>query len=359
MKRLPFVSCAITVIALLAGASVPAFAQYKPVQISLSVTPSDFRGGCPVTLHLTTTFTLPAGTPSEAFSGGFLWLPILPGVSLANAFPELAVTGGTPTTDTIPVTITKTTGGWFLARVKTYAQYGAFQSQSNHAGYKVACIAGIAPGQALTAPSGYGAGRPGGYTPPVAGNTYHVPYPKPRPPYVPPSLHPGPPSPLAPAPAARATLPSRSANARQDIPLPPPGAPRVPTTGLRSSSNLASPQTRAGAGVRVFSKIIAGRCLPGNPTREYFAGAIYMNGKPQVALQYRWIRSDGATGPVISATAVSSHQLLVRDEWDLRTSNYSGWEAMQILSVDGAPANIQSNHATFVCSANAPAARPR
>lgn len=357
MKRLPFLSCAITALALLAGASVPAFAQYKPVQISLSVNPSFFRGGCPVTLNLTTTFTLPAGTPNEGFSGGFVWVPFLRGVSLANAFPELAVTGGNPTTDTIPVTITQSAAGWFVVRVTTYSQYGGFASLSNHATFTVQCIAGVAPGQSLTASLGNVTARPGGNPTPVAGNTLDVPYPKPQPLHVPPSWHPGPPSPLAAPTTANATRPAQRAYPANTAPSS--GTPLSSTSGLRPLSNPAAAQTGAANGVRVFSKIIAGRCAANNPTREYFAGAIYMSGKPQVALQYRWIRSDGATGPAIAATAVSSHQMNVRDEWDLRTANYSGWEAVEIISVDGMPVNIQSNHATFVCAGKVPAARPR
>jgi|GEM_PF-5910591 len=339
MKRFSFVSCALSALALAGVTAAPAFAQYKPIQISLSVIPNYFRGGCPVTLNLRTTFTLPSGTPSEAFSGGFFWVPLLPSVSLGNAFPELAVTGGTPTIDTIPVTITKTAAGWFLARVTTYSQYGGFVSHSNHGDFTVECIPGIAPGQSLSASPSNGAGSHAGYGPPAA-NTFHVPYPKSRPPYVPPSLHPEPPPPLT---TAARTAPSSS-------------VPPSPTIGPRP---LANQRTGAANGIRLFSKIIAGRCAASHPTREYFSGAIYMNGKSQAALRYRWIRSDGASGPVISTIAVSSHQLNVRDEWDLRTANYSGWEAVQIISVDGAPTNIESNHASFVCSGKGSAARLR
>lgn len=333
MKRRSLARLAMGVAALLAGASAPAVAQNQPVQINLNVSPANYSGGCPVTLTVTATFALPAGAPNEAFSGGFFGSPLLPAGLPTNPFPELAVTGARPTTDTLYGKVSQTMKGLLWAHVTTFRQYGSLASASNRVSYTVQCLSGYAPGQSAGQVNWNGS--TGGYTPHVPPVGVHVPYPKPAPPQVPPSLHPGPPPPYAPRPVA-------------------PGA-----RGQQSFAAAQAPQSDTVNGVRVFSKIIAGRCAPGNPTREYFSGAIYMNGKAQVALQYRWIRSDGAAGQAIAATVVSSHQLVVRDEWDLRTVNYSGWEAVQIISVGGAPANIQSNRATFVCSGILPAARPR
>jgi len=137
-----------------------------------------------------------------------------------------------------------------------------------------------------------------------------------------------------------------------------PQAPSRPYTTRPTTRATGIPQGASANGVRILAKLIAGRCVPGNPTREHFVGSIYVNGKPQVALQYRWIRSDGATGPVVSANATATRQLNVRDEWDIRSSNPSGWEAIQIVSLDGQPSQIESNQAAFACYASTPSGGP-
>jgi len=177
--------------------------------------------------------------------------------------------------------------------------------------------------------------------------------------YHPPAPQSGPPSngPLRAAPPPPA-YGRASAPPPQFRPAPAPAAspqaPSQPYTARPTARTMGTPQGATVNGVRILAKLIAGRCVPGNPTREHFVGSIYVNGKPEVALQYRWIRSDGATGPVVSVNATSTRQLNVRDEWDIQSPSPSGWEAIQIVSLDGQPSQIESNQAAFACSASTP-----
>jgi hypothetical protein len=64
---------------------------------------------------------------------------------------------------------------------------------------------------------------------------------------------------------------------------------------------------------------------------------------------YRWERSDGATGPVLTWNATAG--ALTKDEatsWTLGTAGTSGtfWEKIHVLT----PNDISSNQATFTLS---------
>jgi hypothetical protein len=109
----------------------------------------------------------------------------------------------------------------------------------------------------------------------------------------------------------------------------------------------------------VVARLTPARCTAGNPTRIYFTGRITVTANGSAAVRYRWFRSDGATGPILSAMPSRISPTNVTDEWDRWDRNPSGWEAVEIVSLNGRPTNIQSNHATFACSAGAPAASPQ
>lgn len=147
---------------------------------------------------------------------------------------------------------------------------------------------------------------------------------------------------------------------------PPPasGPPPMQQSYGRPSSGGAPPPTVGGGhqagqgnsgeavnGIRIRMRIGAGRCVPGNPTREHFVGSLYVSatGVIHVPIEYRWIRSDGATGQTVSVNVTNTHQLNLRDEWDLYSPHPSGWEAVEVISLNSQTIHVESNHATFAC----------
>ncbi len=82
---------------------------------------------------------------------------------------------------------------------------------------------------------------------------------------------------------------------------------------------------------------------PRCPAVFRFTGVIHASSGP-VAVTYRWIRSDGTTGPEkrIAFTGRGPQEQTVTDAWSL-SANGTNWEAIQILS----PGSAQSNDATF------------
>ncbi|MEW6212810.1 MAG: hypothetical protein AB1631_31075, partial [Acidobacteriota bacterium] len=82
-----------------------------------------------------------------------------------------------------------------------------------------------------------------------------------------------------------------------------------------------------------------------------FAGAITTNGGGIV--KYTFLRSDGATGPVLTLTFAAAGTKPVSTTWTLggkALPRYSGWQAIRILS----PNAMDSNKAAFELICNAP-----
>ncbi len=116
-------------------------------------------------------------------------------------------------------------------------------------------------------------------------------------------------------------------------------------------SGGAAPPPPPTAPVNVTANVTAdppnysGPC-PGTIT---FRGAIAASGPCDVS--YKFIRSDGATAPVQALHFAAAGSRQVNETWTIGM-NYSGWEAIQILS----PAELQSNQAPFqiTCGAAPP-----
>jgi hypothetical protein len=82
------------------------------------------------------------------------------------------------------------------------------------------------------------------------------------------------------------------------------------------------------------------------PVTITFTGAISVDRGP-VGVTYRWVRSDGATGPVetVSFPGSGPQSQSVKTTWTLGGSGtkYSGWEAIKLLT----PTASTSNQANF------------
>ena len=119
----------------------------------------------------------------------------------------------------------------------------------------------------------------------------------------------------------------------------------------------AGPASGTVNGIRFTIKIRAGACANQNPRPQYFVGTLYISGNGplnSVPITYVWKRSDGAVNnPPLSANLTSAHQFSLRDEWT--SAPASGWELVQVTSVNGQAVDIESSQANFSCpAANAP-----
>lgn len=152
-------------------------------------------------------------------------------------------------------------------------------------------------------------------------------------------------SPLVPPAPSPAATPAPATTPGGTAPLVPrrpyPGSVR-PSVGSGSSS---------AQGIRFTINIRAGACVARTPRPQYFVGSLYINGNGplnNIPITYVWIRSDGAVNnPPLTATLTSAHQLNLRDEWIGAPA--TGWEQVQVTSVNGQPATINSTRATFNC----------
>jgi len=75
------------------------------------------------------------------------------------------------------------------------------------------------------------------------------------------------------------------------------------------------------------------------PAHLVFTGTIFVH-NPPVKVEYTWIRSDGAQGPVRKATINSSGQGF-KDTWDVGASKQKMkvWERLEVLSPNKASCN--------------------
>lgn len=144
----------------------------------------------------------------------------------------------------------------------------------------------------------------------------------------------------------------------------PAGPPHEPPPSMYRGPAAATAGSASGAtnGIRVTIKISAGACAKRNPRPQFFVGSLYINGNGplnNIPITYVWKRSDGAVNnPPLSANVTSAHQLNLRDEWNPAPA--SGWEVVQVTSVNGQSVDVESNRAVFSCStASAPSAPPR
>src|SRR5262245_54918018 len=96
-----------------------------------------------------------------------------------------------------------------------------------------------------------------------------------------------------------------------------------------------------GAGLEAVPASYNGAC----PGVIKFNGKIQANG--QGAIKYRFVRSDGATGPIEYLNFDSAGVKYVSTTWTLGDASslpsYQGWEAIKILS----PNEVESNRANF------------
>ncbi len=102
-----------------------------------------------------------------------------------------------------------------------------------------------------------------------------------------------------------------------------------------------APSATISATLSAVPPSFTGRC----PAHINFEGQITTNAAADVT--YTFIRSDGATGPNFTLHFAGPGSQAVHTDWTLggfpELPNYSGWEAVKILS----PGALQSNHATF------------
>jgi hypothetical protein len=110
-------------------------------------------------------------------------------------------------------------------------------------------------------------------------------------------------------------------------PVPAPETPSPPPVGFRVIE----------AWLQVDAPVHAGRC----PVTLRFRGRISAVGG-SATVSYRFLRSDGATGPVHSVTFDSPGSKDVETTWRLGGS-YRGWQALKILD----PQEMQSERAAF------------
>ena len=79
------------------------------------------------------------------------------------------------------------------------------------------------------------------------------------------------------------------------------------------------------------------------PATFTFTGTIVVKGAGM--LRYRWVRSDGAKGPIKGLVFKASGSRTVKSEWQLGATgqNTSGWQALRVIS----PERKESNRAEF------------
>ena len=84
------------------------------------------------------------------------------------------------------------------------------------------------------------------------------------------------------------------------------------------------------------------------PTTITFVGEIMVDGPCTVT--YKWVRSDGAEGPVETEVFNDAGAIQLSDTWTLGGSGWSttAWERIDILT----PAPMQSNEAEFTLNCN-------
>ena len=122
-------------------------------------------------------------------------------------------------------------------------------------------------------------------------------------------------------------------------------SPSAKTTPKPSPSPTPSPTPTPTFSVTAVVASVSPTSFTGACPKKFdFNGTVAANGPGTVT--YKWVRSDGASGPVQTLIFSSAgSQAVSADDWTFggSGSSYSGWEKVQILT----PNSTESNQASF------------